>query len=181
MRMTAINYTGRSTLVGMVGLAGLVLTSTVALAQESAETGRTVDLMAADRSGVPESIAPGEWSQASGEATVTASENGEATIEVTAENLVSEGVYTIWWVTLQTIGMDMGPGGGTPGNEFTADAQGNASTTITVPQDNTYEMMVVAYHADGQTHGEEPGEMGEVTFEHLMGSWPGPVGKMDDM
>ena len=28
-------------------------------------------------------------------------------------------------------------------------------------------------HADGQTHGETPREMGKQTLAHLMGPWPG--------
>lgn len=155
---------------------GLAMALAVAGAQEFSS-----ELMAADKSGVPEGMTEEQWMQASGDARVVSTENGQATVELQASGLVPEGLYTIWWVTPQTLGMDMGPGGGTPANEFTADSEGNASTTITVPADNTYGMIVVAYHADDQTHGEVPGEMGEVTFEHLMGAWPGPEGEMADM
>jgi hypothetical protein len=71
----------------------------------------------------------------------------------------------------------MGPGGGVPDNEFRADSDGNAETTFRVPAANDYQRMVIAYHADDQTHGDEPGEMGEITFEHLSGAWPGPAGR----
>lgn len=172
---------GPSVLAVMAGLAGLTMASSAVLAQGSMEAEQSVKLMAADRSGVPDGFSAEEWTRASGEATVSETADGQAMIELTAENLVPDGVYTVWWVTPRTIGMDMGPGGGTPGNKFTADAEGAATTRITVPQDNTYAMMVVAYHADGQTYGDEPGEMGEVTFEHLMGPWPGPAGEMADM
>ncbi len=159
----------------------LVLLPAVSFAQGTSEEMKQVELMAADKSGVPEGVAEDQWMQASGEARVVSAENGQATIEFEATELVPDGLYTLWWVTPQTIGMDMGRAGGTPGNEFTADAQGNASTTISVPADNTYGMMVVAYHANNQTHGDMPGEMGEVTFEQLMGPWPGPEGEMSDM
>lgn len=79
-----------------------------------------------------------------------------------------------------TLGMDMGPGGGAPANEFRANDQGHAMATLRVPSENTYGMMVVAYHADDQTHGDMPGEMGAQTFEQFMGPWPGPEGEMSD-
>lgn len=174
MRMVVSAFAAAALAVGFTLAPGL------ASAQNAAEM-KQVELMATDRSGAPEGVAKDQWIQASGEARVVSSENGEATIEVEAGGLVPNGLYTIWWVTPQTIGMDMGPGGGTPGNEFKADAEGNASAIISVPADNTYGMMVVAYHADEQTHGETPGEMGEQTFEQLMGAWPGPEGQMADM
>ncbi len=34
-------------------------------------------------------------------------------------------------------------------------------------------MLAVAYHSDGQTYGDNPGAMGEVTFTHVMGAFPG--------
>lgn len=135
------------------------------------------ELMAADRSGVPADYTHEQWMAAQGKATVVEREADQDVIEFEGSNLVPEGLYTFWWVNPRVIGMDMGPGGGVPENEFTADAEGNATTTIRVPSDNDYEMMVVAYHADDQTHGESPGKMGDVTFEHLMGPWPGPAGK----
>ncbi|NBD33898.1 MAG: hypothetical protein GVY17_13275 [Cyanobacteria bacterium] len=47
--------------------------------------------------------------------------------------------------------------------------KGNATTTITVPANNSYDMIGLAYHADNQTHGNKPGKMGKVTFNHFMG------------
>lgn len=138
------------------------------------------DLMAADKSGVPEGWTSEDWMKAS--ATATATANGdEHMVDVEATGLVPEGLYTFWWVNPGMVGMSMGPGGGAPGNDFRADADGNAEVSINVPADNDYAMMVVAYHADDETHGDEPGAMGEVTFEHLMGAWPGPEGEMSDM
>lgn len=126
--------------------------------------------------GEPSAVAS-EWMAAQGEARVVSREGNQDVIELQARNLVPNGLYTVWWVNKGTVGMDMGPGGGVQGNEFRADASGNATTEIKVPSDNDYEMMVVAYHADDQTHGAKPGEMGETTFNHLMGSWPGPAGE----
>jgi hypothetical protein len=137
-------------------------------------------LIATDEGGVPPGFTAEQWLAAGGEAEVVAHEDGEAVIEVEASNLVPEGLYTFWWVNERLIGMDMGPGGGVPGNEFRADAEGAATATLRVPADNDYETMVVAYHADDQTHGESPGEMGSETFQHLMGAWPGPAGEVAD-
>lgn len=135
-------------------------------------------LQAADMSGVPEGFDSETWMAASGTASVIDHQNGSHIIEITADDLVPDGIYTIWWVNEATFGMDMGPGGGLPANTFTADHEGNAATQIAVDSDNDYQMMVIAYHADHRTHGDMPGEMGEVTFEHLMGPWPGPGGEM---
>lgn len=151
------------------------------LSAQSSNEMKTVELKAADKSGTPEGIAKEQWMKASGEARVVSRENNQDRIEIEAEGLVPGGLYTTWWVTPSMLGMDMGPGGGTPGNEFRADDQGKAMTTLNVPSENTYGMMVIAYHADDQTHGDKPGEMGKQTFEQLMGAWPGPQGKMADM
>ena len=164
---------------GIAGLA-LGLTANVSLLSIglAAEDLPHSTLVAADGSGVPPGFTAEQWLAAQGEARVVAQANSQDVIEFEASGLVPEGLYTFWWVSDRLIGMDMGPGGGVPDNEFTADAEGHAATTIRVPSDNTYEMMVVAYHADGQTHGESPGEMGTETFEHLKGTWPGPAGEM---
>lgn len=66
----------------------------------------------------------------------------------------------------------MGPGGGVSNNDFRADRDGKAEVTIRIPADSGYQRMVVVYHADDATHGEDPGAMGEITFEHLTGPWP---------
>jgi hypothetical protein len=137
-------------------------------------------LMAADRSGVPEGQTSGEWMGAQGKA-VASAEGTEHVVTVEASGLVSEGLYTVWWVNPGVFGMDMGPGGGLPDNEFRADADGNAEVDIRVPAENDYRMMVIAFHADDTTHGEKPGEMGKVAFEHLMGAWPGPAGEAPNM
>lgn len=93
-------------------------------------------------------------------------------IALNGENLVPNGLYTVWYMA----GNKLGPAGGLPDNEFKADDAGMASVTFDVPASNEYNMAVIAYHADGQTHGESPGEMGTLTFEHLAGPWPGPSG-----
>lgn len=171
-----------STATARAGLAGLALGLTASLGLVSASfAGEHLphsSLMAASDSGVPADFTSEQWMAARGEAEVVAQEDGQDLIELEASGLVPEGLYTLWWVNEGTFGTDMGPAGGVPENEFTADAEGNATATVRVPSDNDYQMMVVAYHADDQTHGESPGEMGTETFGHLMGPWPGPAGEM---
>lgn len=163
-----------------LGLAILVTAVSGMLAPTigAADEAKTVTLSAADKSGIPEGFTEDQWMDATGTATVTDQSDGMGTIELEASGLVPDGTYTLWWVNPGTVSMEMGPGGGVPANEFKADAEGNAQTAIAVDAENDYEMMVVAYHADDQTHGEMPGEMGSQTFEHLMGPWPGSEGAM---
>ena len=141
----------------------------VAQNQETSEM-----LMATADDGTPEEITEEQWLSATGEVSVVEVNPDSYTITLKASNLVPNGLYTLWWVNQQLVGMDMGPAGGLPSNEFRADESGQVDTDITVPADNNYQMLVAAYHADDRTHGEMPGEMGEVTFAHLRGSFPKP-------
>lgn len=148
----------------------------LALATGAAAADFTAQLAASEGAGLPEERSSEQWLEAQGEATATA-EGDEHLVEIQASDLVEDGLYTVWWVNPGIVGMEMGPGGGAPENEFRADGEGNAETTLRVPADNDYQMMVVVYHADDQMHGDKPGEMGEVTFEHLSGPWPRPAGE----
>ena len=135
----------------------------------------TVELSAASDEGVPAEYTMMQWMEARGE--VRAVEDGDKhEITFEASNLIADGLYTFWWVNPGVVRMDMGPAGGVPDNEFRADSDGNAEVTFEVSADNDYQRIVVVYHADDETHGEEPGEMGVVSFEHLAGAWPGPDG-----
>lgn len=126
--------------------------------------------------GTPEGFDEETWLTANAVAFFDMGEEGTDAVTIVAVNLVPEGLYTLWWVNnMQDMdNMSMGPAGGASANEFTADEDGYGTITIEVASDNDYQTLVVAYHADGQTHGEGPGEMGVQTFSHLMGSFPGP-------
>lgn len=147
------------------------------LAQEAQQT----TLQATKDSGQPSGVST-QWMSAQGEAKVVERQGNREVIELEASNLIPNGLYTVWWVNERPlgIGMDMGPGGGSPNNAFRADANGNATAKIEVPANNDYQMMVIAYHADNRTHGESPGEMGETAFNHLKGPWPGRAGKSSE-
>jgi hypothetical protein len=122
--------------------------------------------------GTPQGINKDQWLKAKAQISSTAPSGGNYRVTVNASGLVPNGLYTLWWVNRKAIGMDMGPAGAVPSNEFKADANGNGSVTITVPTNNNYQILAVAFHADKKTHGQMPGKMGEVTFTQLMGSFP---------
>lgn len=129
-------------------------------------------LMATDQDGLPSNFTKEKWLSAKAQISTTPiprTNNYQVTVK--AQGLVPNGLYTFWWVNKKIVGMDMGPAGGVQNNFFRADSNGNATKTITVSANN-YQMLVVAYHADNQTHGEMPGEMGKVTFSHLAGNFP---------
>ncbi|MEL7235225.1 MAG: hypothetical protein AAGK74_12055, partial [Chloroflexota bacterium] len=69
-------------------------------------------------------------------------------------------------------GMQVAPAGGTPDNEFTANADGFGINTIMIAVDDIPDALALAYHSDGQTYGDNPGPMGDVSFTHVMGAFP---------
>ncbi len=129
-------------------------------------------LMANANDGTPRGINKDQWLKAKAQVSSTAPNAGNYKVTVNASGLVPNGLYTLWWVNKKAIGMDMGPAGAVPSNEFKANAKGNGSVTITVPANNNYQMLAVAFHADKKTHGQMPGKMGDVTFTQLMGNFP---------
>jgi hypothetical protein len=138
------------------------------------------EMTATDRRGVPADYTADQWLAAEGRVTATA-DGDQHEIRFEGSNLAPDGLYTFWAVRERLVGMDVSPAGGVPDNEFRADSDGNAEASFRIPADSDYHMIVLAYHADDQTHGDEPGEMGEVSFEHLIGAWPGPEGRAPDM
>ncbi len=140
----------------------------------------TVALTPTDMDGLPEGADADTWLAAELSATVTMGMDGNDSIVLRGSGLVPDGVYTLWWVNnmMDMANMSMGPVGGSPANEFIADADGDVFAFLNVPSDNDYQTLVVAYHADGNTYGDNPGEMGVITFGHLMGAFPGPGGAM---
>ncbi|MGF1672291.1 MAG: hypothetical protein ACFCUV_01230 [Rivularia sp. (in: cyanobacteria)] len=129
-------------------------------------------LMATANDGTPRGFTKERWLTAKGEVSVSPVNANNYQVTLKASGLAPNGLYTFWWVNKKLVGMDMGPAGGLPTNEFRADRQGNATATITVPNNNNYQMLALAYHADNKTYGQMPGEFGKVTFTHLMGNFP---------
>lgn len=143
--------------------------SQILIAQNQTQSGT---LMATADDGTPRGLTKEKWLTAKGEISVLPVNANNYQVTLKASNLVPNGLYTFWWVNKKLVGMDMGPAGGISSNEFKADSRGNATATITVPANNNYQILAVAYHADNKTHGQMPGEMGKVTFTHLMGNFP---------
>lgn len=166
-----------------LGLAAFVLIAVAvvnvpAFAQEDdAMMTEEAILLATAMDGLPEDVEEDGWFEASAIAFMDMGDAGTDTITLEAEDLIAEGLYTVWWVNTDPE-MSMGPASG-PEGSFTADEDGFAEFTFEVASDNDYQWLVVAYHADDQTHGESPGEMGVETFSHLIGAFPGPAGNFD--
>lgn len=129
----------------------------------------TTILPSIDADGTPEE----NWLDAWGFTLASLDEDGNLIVDVYANNLVAEGVYTLWGVNMGITGMSVAPAGGEEANAFTASEDGDIAFSVTIGEGENYEMLAVAYHSDGQTYGDNPGAMGEVTFTHLMGAFPG--------
>lgn len=126
--------------------------------------------------GQPLGITLGDWLAATGSGTYTVSGN-EAKLDLSFQNLVANGVYTVWCSRLTfppNVKVVDRPCGAADGSEnvFTADAQGNSTfeLTITPLEKSTAEtasVIALAYHSDGKTYGSEPGDFGSKSHVHI--------------
>jgi hypothetical protein len=126
----------------------------------------------------------GEWLQATGSGSYTV--YGEKTeLELSFENLVPDGVYTLWCATISTppayriVDIACGNPYGLD-NTVIADSDGNAEVrlwTTTMPDASETYMPVVAmaYHSDGLTYGEYPGDFGLNSHVQIMAFVPAPA------
>lgn len=126
-----------------------------------------------------------EWLAASG-SMAYACNDGRGHITGTFAGLVADGVYTVWNAQLTfedgaiVAGTDYpaGPADGSA-NTFTADGDGNGRVSIAWDDCNeasTFDgmdgqswVLAIAYHSDGQTYGDEPGDFGKATHVQLFG------------
>jgi hypothetical protein len=123
----------------------------------------------------------GEWLAATGEGSYTVTGN-RARIEMTFENLVPNGVYTVWCSRVSyppNIKIVDNPCGAADGTEniFSADAQGNARFELeldALPPSSaeTGTVIAMAYHSDGQTYGASPGDFGRNSHVQLAAMIP---------
>lgn len=118
----------------------------------------------------------GEWLAARGTGTYTVS-GDRATLELHFTNLVPNGVYTLWCMETNLVTFDMAddPCGAMDGseNEFVAGEDGSADFTMEIDTfpPSTEEVIytvALAYHSDGQTYGESPGEFGRNVHVQLI-------------
>jgi len=127
----------------------------------------------------------GDWLSATGEGTYLVSSDGsEAEIDFTAQNLIPNGVYTVWCSRIKMppdpVVTDF-PCGALDGSEnvVTADENGNLTYTVTTEPlqastDEEVAVIALAYHSDGETYGEEPGPFGSVTHVQIFWMMPAP-------
>ncbi|MGI9354474.1 MAG: hypothetical protein ACR2PF_04840 [Rhizobiaceae bacterium] len=125
----------------------------------------------------------GEWLSASGTASLTCSD-GKGTLSAEFQNLVPNGVYTMWnffagqqLAKFHTYDLPVGAPDGSEA-AFTADEKGHAIYEVSFEpclQGTTPQLMAglaIAYHSDGKTHGYEPGPMGNKSHVQLFTAIP---------
>jgi hypothetical protein len=110
-----------------------------------------------------------EWLSAKGQGTYTV-KGSWAEVELALENLLPEGVYTVWcseFLLPPVARINEKPCGAPDGSEniFIADALGRASILLefdAFPPSTKEKIYVIAlaYHSDGQTYGPVPGDHG---------------------
>ena len=107
-----------------------------------------------------------DWFAAKGSVKITPSGNG-AKIDCQFTQLRPNGVYSLFENHFDQKPIGFTPSDGTgKGNSFTADASGHAEISLVSPQPLAHDNAVLlVYHSDNQTHGEQRGEIG-VTAHH---------------
>lgn len=136
--------------------------------------------------GEPLGVTLGEWLAATGRGTYTV-QNGEATVAMSFDRLMPNGVYTLWCVEIHVPPaepkMIERPCGAPDGSEsrFTSDENGRAEVTIVIdafppPTAEVFYSITLAYHSDGQTHGASVGQHGLNAHAHIFYDFlpPGP-------
>ncbi|MEO1018193.1 MAG: hypothetical protein AAFY56_10935, partial [Pseudomonadota bacterium] len=130
--------------------------------------------------GKPLGITLGDWFEAKGGGTYVC-ENGVGEVNLTFENLVPNGLYTMWhdfavWPPTEPfLGFYDLPFGARDGSEnaFRADALGNAefqrsiTPCLQLSGEQLISELAIAWHSDDQTHGSVPGEFSTVTHVQL--------------
>jgi hypothetical protein len=129
-------------------------------------------------------ITLGDWIAAKGTASYSCDAN-KTTVKASFENLVPNGVYSVWNFidadppTDPYIGM-FWPLGARDGSEaiFNTDAQGRASYEVSVEPcldlsgNQTITGLAISWHSDGKTCGLSPCALGVVTFTQMFTMLP---------
>ena len=110
-----------------------------------------------------------EWLAGTGHGTYTVY-GDEAELDLAFENLVPDGVYTVWCATMHlppNPSIVDEPCGAADGSEntFVANPQGKARfhlplATLPDSTDEVVKIVALAYHSDGKTYGPYPGDFG---------------------
>lgn len=125
-----------------------------------------------------------EWLSARG-AFALVCQDGTATVDGRMTNLVPDGVYTVWDARVRLengaiVAVEDRPLGASDGsqNVFTADEDGNGRfhldgipgldpTEVDAAGNGEATILAVAWHSDGETYGDDPGDFGSVTHVQL--------------
>jgi hypothetical protein len=122
----------------------------------------------------------GEWFAAKGSGTYTCAD-GLGVVDLEFENLVPNGVYTVWhdfaiWPPTEPfLGFYDTPLGARDGSEntFVADGVGSArfvreiTPCLQLTGEQLISELAIAWHSDGETHGPLTGEFSTQTHVHL--------------
>ena len=125
----------------------------------------------------------GEWLAAGGQGTYTVT-GDRAKLDMTYENLVPNGVYTVWCTrvsfppNIEIVDKPCGAADGSQ-NSFVADAEGNGHFELELPtlpasSAETSSVIAIAYHSDGQTYGAHPGDFGLNSHVQVAAMIPAP-------
>lgn len=126
--------------------------------------------------GEPLGMTLGDYLAARGSGTYTVV-GDMATVDLSFDRLVPNGVYTLWCSTL-TIPPDFEivdrPCGAEDGSEntFYANEHGEMQAqmsfpALALPTETTRSVIALAWHSDGETYGEHPGDFGTASFVPL--------------
>ena len=126
--------------------------------------------------GAPLGLTMRDYLSARGSGTYTV-DGDTATLDLWFDRLVPEGVYTLWCSTLhrppnfEVIDEPCHAEDGSD-NTFIADEHGElqiqmSMPALAMPTETTLSIIAIAWHADGETYGEHPGDFGTVTFVPL--------------
>lgn|GEM_PF-1891810 len=133
--------------------------------------------------GEPLGFTAADWYSASGSGTYTI-EGSQARVDFTFENLIPNATYTLWCTraalppVATIINLACGEPDGSE-NTFTTDAKGNGAIALAIPprldsSDERLSVFGIAYHSDGQTYGDSPGDLGRVTHTQILVPVPPP-------
>ena len=125
-----------------------------------------------------------QWLSASGIG-IYSVDDENAEIDLSFKNLVPNGVYTLWCSRItfppnpNIVDMPCGAEDGSE-NSFTADDKGSGSFSLKLKPleastKETASMVALAYHSDGKTYGESPGDFGSNTHVQIFFMMPVPT------
>ncbi len=111
----------------------------------------------------------GQWLAATGEGTYSV-DRGNAVMNFSFKNLVPDGVYTVWCSRVtyppnfKVVDAPCGVANGSE-NSFVADSDGNGEFLLKLKQleestNETVSLIALAYHSNGKTYGDLPGDFG---------------------